>query len=161
MARTSVIVLGVILLALGILGFIPGLVTGGGMLFGVFQISLTFNIINIVAGVIGILFGARNHHAAKNFAKIFGVLYAFGAIVTLYFESSFFGLYPVNQVDIWFYIGMAVLLLAAGFFGEGAGHDLRHRKREDLEDRNEPERQPEQHSEPEHHEDNPYENDYE
>jgi hypothetical protein len=70
---------GVLLLALGLLGFVPGIVTTGGYLFGVFLVSVLMNLIHIIAGLTGIE-SAMTPTAAQRYFRIIGVLFAIIAI---------------------------------------------------------------------------------
>lgn len=70
---------GVLLLVLGIVGFIPGIVAAGGLLFGVFLVSILANVIYIVAGLVGIE-SKMSISAAKRYFKIIGVIFAVLAI---------------------------------------------------------------------------------
>ncbi len=71
---------GIVILALGILGFIPGIVSGMGLLFGVFLVSILVNIIHIAGGLVGIE-SAMSVPAAKLYFKIIGLVFAIVAVL--------------------------------------------------------------------------------
>ncbi len=71
---------GIVILALGILGFIPGIVSGMGLLFGVFLVSILVNIIHIAGGLVGIE-SAMSVPAAKLYFKIMGLVFAIVAVL--------------------------------------------------------------------------------
>ena len=56
--KTAALVIGLVLLALGIACFIPGLATDG-VLFGMFPVSTGLAIAFIVTGFVGIMIGAK------------------------------------------------------------------------------------------------------
>ncbi len=70
---------GVLLLVLGIIGFIPGIVSQGGYVFGIFLVSVLMNLIHIITGLVGIE-SAMTESAALRYFKIVGVLFAVIAI---------------------------------------------------------------------------------
>ncbi|MEO5646440.1 MAG: DUF4383 domain-containing protein [Candidatus Paceibacterota bacterium] len=71
---------GMVILALGVLGFIPGIVSGTGLLFGIFLVSILANIIHIAGGLVGIE-SAMSVGAAKLYFKIMGVIFLIVAIL--------------------------------------------------------------------------------
>jgi hypothetical protein len=48
---------GIVLLVIGILGFIPALVFGNEMLLGLFHVNLADNVLYVVVGLVGAYFG--------------------------------------------------------------------------------------------------------
>ena len=70
---------GVLLLILGILGFIPGVVAPGGYLFGVFLVSVLMNLVHIILGLVAIE-SAMTATAAQRYFRIAGVILAIVAI---------------------------------------------------------------------------------
>jgi hypothetical protein len=70
---------GVLLLVLGIIGFIPGIVSTSGLVFGIFLVSVLMNLIHIIAGLVGIE-SAMTDTAAQRYFRIVGVIFAVIAI---------------------------------------------------------------------------------
>jgi hypothetical protein len=56
--KTAALVIGLVLLALGIACFIPGVATDG-VLFGMFPVSTGLAIAFIVTGLVGVVIGAK------------------------------------------------------------------------------------------------------
>jgi hypothetical protein len=77
---------GIVVLALGVLGFVPGIVSTGGLLFGVFLVSILINLIHIIAGLVGIE-SAMTATAAKRYFKIVGVIFAVLSILGFFFNG--------------------------------------------------------------------------
>ncbi|MBC7764794.1 DUF4383 domain-containing protein, partial [Microbacteriaceae bacterium] len=44
-------VFGVVFVAIGVLGFVPGVTTEDGLLLGIFQVSPLHNVIHILSGI--------------------------------------------------------------------------------------------------------------
>src|SRR3954451_21553171 len=83
--QTLTLVFGVVFLAVGILGFIPGITThygdlsfagddSGAKLLGIFQVSILHNIVHLLFGVVGIAL-AKTVEGARNFLVGGGAVY--------------------------------------------------------------------------------------
>ena len=135
--RTFALVLGIVLLLVGILGFIPGVVshvepaTGTvpgsadaapgaavvesyGYLLGLFPINALHNLVHIVWGILGIV-AYRSLGGARMFAKATAVVYGLLTILGLIPGfSTVFGLVPLYGHDVWLH---ALIAIAAAYFG--------------------------------------------
>jgi len=118
---------GLMFLIVGILGFVPGLVTAAapgapplavgsyyGNLFGLFPVNLLHNLIHLVVGLWGIA-AWRNFAPARVYARgvtvIFAVIAVFGLVPGL---DTLFGLVPFYSNDIWLHAAAAVI---SAYFG--------------------------------------------
>ncbi len=85
MAKTYSLVVGVVLLLVGIVGFVK---SEEGLLG--LQFSLVHNLIHALSGVIGIWAGmSKTTGNAKKFAQIFGVVYTLVALVGFVGQPAF------------------------------------------------------------------------
>jgi hypothetical protein len=125
-ARTFALILGAVYLLVGILGFIPALVSSPvtaapdgaagdyGLLFGLFPINALHNLVHLAIGAWG-LYAGRTLPAARTFSRalawIFGALAVMGLIPGL---RTVFGLVPLFGHDIWLH---ALTALAGAWFG--------------------------------------------
>lgn len=111
-AKTAAIVLGVVFLAVGILGFFPNpLVSPTGL----FVVNTAHNLVHLIAGVV-LLAGAYSALGASLALKIVGVVYALVAILGLVTGGNLLlGIVAVNPADHWLHVALAVVVLAAGF----------------------------------------------
>jgi len=117
MVITAAKVLGGVFVAVGILGFIPQLVTNG-MLLGLFPINAVHNAVHILLGLWGIL-AAKNAAGAVTYFKGIAVIYALLTVLGLIpATNTLFGLAPIHGNDVWLH---AVLALVAAYFGFGPG----------------------------------------
>ena len=123
--RTFALIFGIVFLAVGVAGFVPGLVQPlhpghppvnpeGGLLLGLFPVNALHNAVHILFGIWG-LAASRSLGGAVLYARgvaiIYAVLAVAGFIPTL---NTLFGLVPLYQNDIWLH---AALALVAAYFG--------------------------------------------
>jgi len=125
--KNFALVLGVVYLIAGILGFVPGLLrapgpnapdiavtSSYGYLLGLFPVNSLHNLFHLAIGLWGVL-AARRLNGARKFAQsiavIYGALTIFGLIPGL---NTLFGLLPLHGHDVWLH---ALTALAAAYFG--------------------------------------------
>src|SRR5215212_10727020 len=83
--QTAALVVGIVFLLIGILGFIPGITTNysdmafathesDARLLGIFQVSILHNIVHLLFGAAGLVM-ARTPLAARNFLLYAGIVY--------------------------------------------------------------------------------------
>ena len=123
--RTFAMIFGIVFLAVGVAGFIPGLVQPlhpdhpevtppGGLLLGLFAINALHNAVHLLFGIWGLM-ASRSLGGAVNYFRAVAIIYAVltvaGLIPTL---DTLFGLVPLYQNDVWLH---ALLALAAAYFG--------------------------------------------
>jgi hypothetical protein len=128
-ARTFAMVLGVLFVIVGVLGFVPGITQmhdmddpnltvegpGHGRLLGLFHVNLLHNLVHIVFGVLGLLMAragkARDY--CRFVAIAYGLLAILGLIPAMKVQYTF-GLIPIEGHDVWLH---ALIAIAAAFFG--------------------------------------------
>ena len=124
--RYFALVYGIVFLAVGVAGFIPGLVispeptadvaaeAGFGHLFGLFPVNWLHNLVHIAFGIWG-LAAYRTFAQARLYARGVAVIYAVLAVMGLIpVLDTTFGLIPLYGHDVWLHI---VLAAVAAFFG--------------------------------------------
>ena len=124
--RTFALIFGIVFLAVGVLGFVPGMVQPSmgdhdvsmtqnyGDLLGLFPVNLLHNIVHVLFGLWGILAykslaGARTYFRAV--AIIYALLTVMGLVPAL---NTTMGLIPIYGNDVWLH---ALLALVAAYFG--------------------------------------------
>jgi hypothetical protein len=120
MAKTFGMLFGIVFLALGILGFVPGIATTGAdgmpMLLGIFMVNTTHSVVHIASGVVFLLASMSGAGAARLWFQIFGVIYAIVAILGFMTPNGMLlGLISNNPADTWLHVVLAVAMLAIGF----------------------------------------------
>jgi hypothetical protein len=116
-AKTAALVLGVIFVLVGAAGFFPNPIVGPE---GMFVTNPMHDYIHIGSGAVLILAGLTP--MAKLGLIVVGLVY--GAVAVAGFvmpDDMLFGMIHVNQNDRYLHVGLAVVILAAGFLlGDGA-----------------------------------------
>ncbi len=122
LSRAFAAVFGVVYLLIGVLGFIPPLVTGSappdmqsasGNLLGIFPINAIHSIVHLVIGA-ALLYGATSRDAAVMVLRVIGVTYLVVGVLG-FIAPNTFGLMPIGGNDIWLHLGTAAVLLIVSF----------------------------------------------
>jgi hypothetical protein len=124
-AQLAALVLAVVFLLIGVLGFVPGITTNYGelsfaghhseaKLLGVFQVSVLHNLVHLAFGVAGLAL-ARSVAGARLFliggGAVYLVLWIYGLVVV---DQAGANVIPVNGADNWLHLGLALGMLALG-----------------------------------------------
>lgn len=112
-------VFGVVLLLVGVLGFVPGVVTEDGLLLGIFAVDLPHNLIHLVTGGAA-LAAAKTEEYARTYFKVFGVVYLLVTLLGFMMAGPLLGFVANNTADNFLHLAIAVLALAVGFGGSTA-----------------------------------------
>jgi hypothetical protein len=123
--QTAALAVGSVFLAVGILGFIPGITAdydtmtfasedSDAELLGIFEVNALHNIVHLLFGIAGIV-AARAFDSSRLFliggGAIYAVLWIYGVIVDFDSGANFVA---INTADNWLHF-----LLAAGMIGLG------------------------------------------
>ena len=108
---------GIVLLGIGILGFLPA-ATPGGLLLGVFHVNTLHNWIHIVTGLLAFVAASDvvPSFTSKLYFQLFGVIYGVVALLGFYYgDNPIFGLIANNQADNFLHVVIALVSLYLGF----------------------------------------------
>jgi hypothetical protein len=123
--RTAAMVVAVVFLLVGVLGFIPGITTHYGdmtfaghhsdaRLLGVFQVSVLHNIVHLLFGVLGLAM-ARTAQQARLYliggGAVYLVLWIYGLVVG---QDSGANFVPLNTADDWLHLFLGLGMIALG-----------------------------------------------
>jgi hypothetical protein len=125
--RNFALIFGIVFLAVGVLGFVPGLVHAPGPnhpdmavnsfygdLLGLFPVNVLHNIVHVLFGIWGLL-AYKSWSAAKTYARGVAIIYAVLTVAGLVTGlNTMFGLVPLFGNDVWLH---ALLALVAAYFG--------------------------------------------
>ena len=115
MTKTFGILFGIVFLAVGILGFVPG-ITKDDMLLGIFMVNKMHSIVHIASGAVFLLASMAGAGAASLWFKIFGLIYALVAVMGFVVGNGMiFGLISNNTNDTWLHVVLAGAMLLIGF----------------------------------------------
>lgn len=120
MAKSLGMLFGIVFLAIGILGFVPGIAPAGAdgmpMLLHIFMVNTVHSVVHIASGIVFLLASMSSGAAASMWFKIFGLVYALVAIMGFVVGTGMiFGLISNNPADTWLHVVLAVVMLAIGF----------------------------------------------
>jgi hypothetical protein len=129
MASTNVqraaLIVGIVFLVVGILGFIPGVTSNYGsmmfaghesdsLLLGVFQVSILHNIVHLLFGIAGIAL-ARSFSGARGYLIWGGVIYLVLWLYGLFIgQDSPANFVPLNSADNWLHLILGIGMIALG-----------------------------------------------
>jgi arginine exporter protein ArgO len=123
--QKAAMAVGVVFLAVGVLGFVPGITTNydtlgaaghesEAMLLGIFQVSILHNIVHLLFGVAGVAM-ARRADSARTYLIAGGVVYLvlwlYGLLIDKESGANFV---PVNTADDWLHLVLGVGMIALG-----------------------------------------------
>jgi hypothetical protein len=123
--QTAATVVAIVFLAVGVLGFIPGITTdydtmmfGGhhseAKLLGLFQVSILHNIVHLLFGIVGLAL-ARTAKGARSYliggGAVYLVLWIYGLIID---QTSSANFVPVNTADNWLHFVLGVAMIGLG-----------------------------------------------
>jgi hypothetical protein len=117
-AKWYAIVVGVVLVLVGLLGFISNPIVGDPQNNPIFVTGMVHNLVHIVTGALALYIGYGMSGTSRANGLIgFGVLYAVILVLTLV-DPDLFGLlnYPVNTMDHVLHAVLAVASLAIGWW---------------------------------------------
>jgi hypothetical protein len=118
------LLVGAVFLAVGVLGFVPGITTNydhltfaghhsDAPLLGIFNVSVLHNLVHLAFGVAGIAL-ARKFNSARSYliggGVVYLVLFVYGLVINHDSSANFV---PVNDADNW-HLGLAVAMIALG-----------------------------------------------
>jgi len=120
--QTLTLVFGVVFLAVGILGFIPGITTNysdlsfagsdsGAKLLGLFQVSILHNVVHLLFGVAGLL-AYRSFDSSRIYMLGGGVIYLALFVLGLFGGADWI---PANDADDWLHLGLGVAMVGIGY----------------------------------------------
>jgi Domain of unknown function (DUF4383) len=118
--QTVAMLLGIVFLLVGILGFIPGITTDApgdfagdeseAELFGIFQTSILHNIVYLLYGIAGLAL-ARTWDGARTFLIGGGVIYLALWLLGIIGGADWI---PTNNADHWLHLALGVVMIGAG-----------------------------------------------
>jgi hypothetical protein len=116
MIKKVAMVFGVVFILIGVLGFVPGITTGDGLLLGIFHVNAVHNIIHLLSGIVALAAGTSTERNSKMYFQIFGVVYALVAVLGFVYQGNdILGLVASNMADTFLHVLIAVVALYFGF----------------------------------------------
>jgi hypothetical protein len=113
-AKPLCLVLGVVFLAIGALGFVMP-----SPLLGIFETDPMHNIVHLLSGVLALGAGFMGGVAPRMYLLVFGAVYALVAVLGFVMPSPLLGLISVNMADNFLHIAIAAACLVVGGMAKG------------------------------------------
>src|ERR1044072_2671833 len=116
MVKTMAVLFGVILLVVGVLGFVPA-VTKNEMLLGIFHVNTVHNVVHLLSGAVALFCGMTRVGASRNYFRLFGVVSAavgLPGLKRMGDHTNLLGLISNNDADTYLHIGIALVSLILG-----------------------------------------------
>ncbi|GAA2442038.1 MULTISPECIES: DUF4383 domain-containing protein [Streptomyces] len=123
--QQAALLVGIVFLLVGVLGFIPGITTdydslefashdSEAKLLGVFQVSVLHNLVHVLFGLAGLTM-ARTAPAARSYLVVGGLIYLALWLYGLFIDhDSSANFVPVNTADNWLHFALGVGMVALG-----------------------------------------------
>jgi hypothetical protein len=120
--QSIAMLVGVVFLLVGVLGFIPGITThysdmsfaghgSGAELLGIFQVSILHNIVHLLFGIVGVTM-AKTMEGARTYLIGGGAVYLVLWILGIVGGGNWI---PVNTADNWLHFVLGVAMVVLGF----------------------------------------------
>jgi hypothetical protein len=115
--KTVALVVGIVFILVGVLGFIPALVPGGALL-GIFAVNPLHSIVHLLVGILGVV--AAYTGWPRWYNRIMGIVYlllaVLGFIPVLIIGDALLGLVSINLADNLLHLVVGAALTYVGFF---------------------------------------------
>jgi hypothetical protein len=124
--RYWALALGLVFLLVGVLGFVPALLTpatgdeplkitaASGRLFGLFPVNVLHNLVHLAFGVWGVVVW-RNFFNSRVYSRSVAIVYAVLTVMGLFPGlRTVFGLVPIYGNDVWLHAAIAIV---SAYFG--------------------------------------------
>lgn len=106
---------GVVMLIVGILGFIPA-VAPDGYLLGIFAVGVVHNLVHVLTGIVALAVGFMHERASRTFFQVFAVVYGLVAVLGLFYgDRALLGIMAHNWADFWLHVAITAFAAWAGW----------------------------------------------
>ena len=107
-AKPLTLILGVVFLILGVLGFVQNPV------LGLFEIDTMHNAVHLLSGAAALICWSKGLGTTKMYLLVFGAIYGVVAVLGFVKPSPLLGLITVNMMDNYLHTGIAAVCLIVG-----------------------------------------------
>ena len=118
-AKTAAIVIGLLFIVVGILGYVDNPIIGASET-AIFHADSVHNLVHIISGVLFVLVAYASPANAAMFCKVFGTVYLLLGVLGLFRIGSdgmttLLGFLHVNGPDNYLHIALGLVILLVGF----------------------------------------------
>lgn len=118
MAKKLSIVLGIVFVLVGLLGFFANPIVGAN---GFFLTDAIHNVVHLLVGIILLIAAGMGNRSSALWLKIFGIVYVILFIDGLIQPTMLLGFVSANMNDAWLHLVLGVVLIIAGYASAGSG----------------------------------------
>ena len=112
-SRTIGLTFGITFIAVAVLGFIPNPLVSP---HGVFAVNLAHNLVHLLTGIAFIVLVLKFEGNENTVIKLIGAAYLAVAILGFFTTGDkLIGFIHINEADRWLHLGLAVVIIAAGY----------------------------------------------
>lgn len=126
MTRTFALVIGLLFLVMGILGFVPGVTMEGEYLFGIFAVDAVHSLVYMLVGALGV--AAYYWDRSRLYCRVLGVFLLLigimGFIPALVFDEKLLGIFAVNLADNVLHLVVGAVAAYLGFAPQFTGRRI-------------------------------------
>lgn len=122
MLKKAALVVGVVFVAIGVLGFVPGITVdsdGVKKLLGLFEVNTVHNLIHIVSGLAA-LAASQQERLSRIFFQVMAVVYGLVTVIGLVADGNVLGLFHANVFDNLLHLVLTAAFAYLGFVAKPA-----------------------------------------
>lgn len=112
LTKTVTWLLGLVFVAIGLLGFV------NDPLLGLFEVDTVHNVVHLLSGIVAIIAVSSGESYARLYLIVFGIVYALVTVLGFVKGGDILGLFTVNQADNYLHAAIALVCLTVGFGGK-------------------------------------------
>lgn len=116
-AKKIGMILGVVFIVAGLLGFVGGLGIVGPT--GFFMTNTAHDLVHLVTGLLFVFVSMKASSSMAMVLKIFGVVYLVVALLGFWMGSPILGFLDSNAAADWLHVILGIVILGAGFMSSG------------------------------------------
>lgn len=112
-SRTIALAFGVTFIVVAVLGFFPNSLVSP---HGLFAVNLAHNLVHLATGLAFVAGAVVFIGREDRVTKVIGLLYLLVAVLGFFTRGDMLlGVVHINQADRWLHLGLAIVILAAGY----------------------------------------------
>lgn len=117
MAKSLMMIVGVVFILLGILGFF------NDPILGIFDVDALHNIVHLASGILALIFASQGESQARTYALVLGIVYALLTVLGFLAgdDGKILGLVSNNSADNYLHLVLAIVFLVVGLKKPASG----------------------------------------
>jgi hypothetical protein len=108
LVKPFTLILGIVLLAVGIVGFVMDPVL-------IFDVNVAHNLVHLASGLVAVICYAMGYQASRMYLIVFGLVYALVTVLGFLAVQPVVDLLQLNEADNYLHLAIAAACLVLGF----------------------------------------------